>query len=371
MMFFSKTRYFNIVLTLLVILMVSSKSIAAFRYLQEGMPSPILSGVDLVSGKKISTADWKNDGTTVIVFWATWSKRSLDELSDLAEMSIRFQDKPVHFIAVNVDGQTITKQLKEKINDQINSLNISFAAIIDYELEFFNKFGVIAVPSTAIIDSSGLLRYAPAGYSYTIQDKIVDSIEVLLGIKKIGAEEIVKAGYTPTSKSSRYYGLALRMLNKRMFESALEKLILAIEADSFFAAPYNIRGIIYSRLDSLEMARTAFEKALELDSSSVAARAGYGKVLYELGEYGLAIENLQVALSQDEGYAPALLNMGLAISETDSSLKALEYLEEARELNPMDPVVYFYLGQVYKALDQMSNSAISYKKSLELYLFNQ
>ena len=164
--YFKNIRYFNSILILIMILMLSSKSIAAFRYLQEGMTAPILKGVDLVTGKKISTEDWKDDGTTIIIFWATWSKRSLDELSDLAKMSVKFQDKPVHFIAVNVEGQIITKQMAKKITDKINGLNISFAIIIDYELEFFNKFGVIAVPSTAIIDSSGLLRYAPAGYSY-------------------------------------------------------------------------------------------------------------------------------------------------------------------------------------------------------------
>lgn len=370
MPFLKYTRYFNSILILIVILLLSSKSIAAFRYLQEGMQAPILKGVDLLTGEKISTEDWKDDGTTIIVFWATWSKRSLEELSDMAKLSVRFQDKQVHFIAVNVDGQTVTKQMAEKITGEINNLNISFATIIDYELEFFNKFGVIAVPSTAIIDSSGLLRYAPAGYSYTIQDKIIDSIEVLLGLKKLDAKKILVAGYTPTLKASRYYGLALRLLNKRMYESALEKLVFSIEADSIFAAPYNVRGIIYTKLDSLASAKISFEKAIELDSLSVAALAGYGKVLYRMGDYTRAIENLQTALALDEGYAPALLDMGLSISKTDSSLKALVYLEEAKELNPKDPEVHYYLGQVYKTLNQLGNCAVSFKISLELYLFN-
>ena len=134
-------RYIYSFVILLVLLFFSTKSIAAFRYLQEGMPAPILNGVDLVTGQKISTEDWKDDGTTIIVFWATWSKRSIDELSDMAELAVKYQDKPVHFIAVNVEGKTITKQLKEKIAREMAGLNISFASIIDAEMEFFNKFG--------------------------------------------------------------------------------------------------------------------------------------------------------------------------------------------------------------------------------------
>lgn len=209
-------KYLRFFFGLIAILLLSSQNGAAFRYLQEGMPAPILKGVDLVSGKKISTDDWKNSGTTIIVFWATWSERSLSELSDLAEISVRYQDKPIRFIAVNVDVQTMTKQLKEKIRAQIDDLNISFATIIDYELEYFDKYGVIAVPSTAIVDSSGILRYAPAGYSYTVQDKLIDSIEALPGIKKADAPIIIaNAGYTPPLKESRFYGLALRMNNKQ------------------------------------------------------------------------------------------------------------------------------------------------------------
>lgn len=364
-----KFQYSYSLIIFLAILLFSSKTIAAFRYLQEGMLAPILNGVDLVTGEKVSIEDWKDDGPTVIIFWATWSKRSINELSDMAELALKYQDKSVHFIAVNVEGKTITNQLKEHITGEIKKLDLSFPSIIDSDFEFFNKFGVIAVPSTAIIDSSGLLRYAPAGYSYTIQDKIIDSIEVLLGIRKTDKLETVRKGYTPSLKASRYYGLALRMLNKRGYESSLDNLVLSIEADSLFAAPYNIRGIIYTKLDSLDLARQAFEKAIGLDSLFVAARAGLGKVLFKKGETSLAIENLQHVLNQDESYTPALLDLALSISKTDSSLKALEYLEEARELNPIDPEVHYYLGQVYKSLNQMGNSALSYRTSLELYLF--
>lgn len=208
-------KYLKFLLYMITILMLSSQTGEAFRYLEEGMEAPVLSGVDLISGKKIDTNDWKNNGATIIVFWAIWSERSLTELSDLAEMSVRFEDKPVHFIAVNVDGQSMTKQLKEKISDQINNLNISFASIIDYEMEYFDKFGVIAVPSTAIVNSSGIIRYAPAGYSYTIQDKLIDSIETLPGIKKTDTKKILKARYSASLEDSPYYGLALPVIDRQ------------------------------------------------------------------------------------------------------------------------------------------------------------
>jgi tetratricopeptide (TPR) repeat protein len=365
--FLSKYRYFfNIAFFLILLIWISSKSIAAFRYLQEGMQAPIIEGIDSNTGDKISSDNWKNDGITIIVFWATWSKRSVDELVDLAELSVRYQDKPLHIIAVNVEGPVISNQMKEKITEKINSLNLPFAAIFDDGLISFNEFGVIAIPSTAIIDSSGLLRYAPAGYSYSIQDKIIDSIEVLLGIKKHDVDEIIKAGYTPTLKASRYYGLAIRMLNNRMYESALEKLILSIEADSLFAAPYTLRGQINLMINSPKEAVEAFKKAIELDSNSVTAWAGYGRANLEVGDSVAAVESLTKALSLEDTYAPALLDFAITLSNEGKRSEALDSLEKARELNPKDHMVHYYLGRVYQSDNQIGKAALSYQESLEL-----
>jgi len=200
-------KKFVLVLFLIVLPGVLSvpTATAAFRYLHEGMKIPPLEGKDIITNQDItSEAYLKDNNMLIIVFWATWSKRSLDELKALKEIALQYSGKSMKIIAVNVDDTIITATRKNRILQIIKDLELPFPAIIDNNLELFYKFGVIAVPSTAITDPTGIIRYGPAGYSLSTKDFIVDSIEVLLGLKDTAELAVAKKGYVPNNKALRY-----------------------------------------------------------------------------------------------------------------------------------------------------------------------
>ncbi len=355
-----------VVLTILA-LTLAPYSTAAFRNIREGMLVPSVTGVDLDTGKQVSSDIMVQKNLVIIMFWASWSQRSIDELKDLKEIYRRFSDQPVKIIAVNVEGQTVTAAAKTRVEKLVAELDLPFPVVMDQGLEIFSQYGVIAVPSTAIVDTTGTLRYGPAGYSLTTHDLIIDSIEVLMGLKQASVETIVFEGYRPTNDASRYYGMALNQTNRRQYKRALTNLDAAIEADAKFASPNLLRGDIFLHLDSSVAAAEAFAKAAELDSGSVAAWAGWGQAFLAQGMTDSAYEKLAHALTVDASYTPAVLNLGLCLSEQGKVDDARDSLNKARDLNQMDPMVHYYLGQVHIQANDTAAAAEAYKTALTLF----
>ncbi|UCC78654.1 MAG: tetratricopeptide repeat protein [Candidatus Zixiibacteriota bacterium] len=339
---------------------------AAFKYLQEGMSIPEVRGKDVITGEEVSSQNLLRGNVLIVAFWATWSERSIMQLKDMKEFYNDHPDLPLKIIAVNVENQLITPEERKIIESKIVELDLPFPVLIDDNLSVFYEFGVIAVPSTAILDSTGILRYAPSGYSLATRDLIVDSVEVLLGLKKPSITSVVKKGYQPAQKASRYYRLALQLAHQRMYERALANLEMAREADTLFSAPHNLRGQIYLEIDSIDAAVRELETAVRLDSTSVAARAGLGRALLIDGRIDDAFDKLSALHAEDDTYTPALLDLALVMVKQEKYREAIDSLKSALELNPRDPIVHYYLGKTYQQSGQKAKALESYKTALEL-----
>lgn len=340
---------------------------AAFKYLHEGMVVPEIAGNDLLTNEKISSLAYINDNNlTVVVFWATWSKRSIQELEDLAVLYEQMKDQPVKFIAINVEGENQPSFVKDRVLAKTKELNLPFPVIYDNSYDIFYSFGVIAVPSTAIIDSTGIIRFSPAGYSLTTRDYIEDSIKVLLGLKQPEVEQFVKKGYQPNNKSSRYYYLAVNLTRQGMYEQALQNINLSIEADTNFPSPYSLQGEIYFLTHRYDESVTSYQKALEKDSTIVVANAGLGSAYLKLNQLDSAMIYFQKALTLDDSFTPAFLDMGLTLAFMGKTAEALDSLKAAQELNARNPIPYYYMGQVYLEMKDSSSATNSFKTALEL-----
>ncbi len=355
-------------LILLIAVLFVPSATAAFKYLHEGMKLPTIESIDIRTGETVSSESvLKDNNMIIIVFWSTWSRRSLEELKALKEICLMYPNDRFKIIAVNVEGQKISPVTKDTILRLSEEMELPFPVIIDHNLEIFYQFGVIAVPSTAITDTTGVIRFGPAGFSLTTHDLIIDSIDVLLGKKELAdTTMIMKKGYIPKIKASRYYNLALNLNNKRMYERALSNVAIAVENDSLFPVPYSLMGEIYKALQENEKALANYKKAVELDSTFVAAWSGIGEVYYANKQIDSAMTATNRALSLDEFFTPALLNLALCYSALGDSGNALANLKIAQELNQRDPKPYFYLGQIYLESSDTVDALQSYMTALEI-----
>jgi len=339
---------------------------AAFKYTSVGMEAHEFSGEDIVSGNQISISDLYKDNLTIVVFWATWSPRSIEQLQDMNRLKSEYPGKAIKIVGVNVDAPRITPDIRTQINQTVTSLDLQFPVIIDKDLKIFYKYGVIAVPSTAIIDTSGTVRYDPGGYGMLIRDIIVDSVKAFLGLVDATLQDTLPQGYQPAKKSSRYFNLALNLKQTGMYDRALENLELSHQADSLFAAPFTMMGEILYEQGKLEEALAAYLHGISLDSGSVALWAGWGRTLLMSGDTVDARNKLERALALDSSYTPALMDLGLCLAYQDSTEKALELLKHAAEMNRGDPKTSYYMGMIYRKSGNAGEAVRAYMDALSL-----
>lgn len=354
-----------ILLLALTVGLVAVPVVAAFKHLAEGMKAPAFEGQDLVTGDKVRSADINENSLLVVVFWATWSPRSLKQLADIQELATEYYDQRIKYIGINVDSPKPTSEIRSRISSTVDSLGITFPILIDQGLEVFYEYGVIAVPSTAVIDDHGILRYGPSGYSLSTADRIVDSIRSFLGLEAV-SEQLARPGYEPDHRSSRYYHLALNLKLQGIYERALESLVKAEEADSGFAAVKILRGEILIRLGRIEDAVESYTVACRQDSSSVVAWHGWGQALRLSGDIEGAKDKLLRAMEIESTYTPNLLDLGRCLMSQDSLDAAMERIAEALELNSRDPEAHYLMGQALRLAGKPEEALRAYQDGLKV-----
>jgi len=82
------------------------------------------------------------------------------------------------------------------------------------------------------------------------------------------------------------------------------------------------------------------------------------------GDYNTAFEILRQVKDSD-GYEVNLLK-GLALFKKGKYHEALKYYKKASELNPWDPDVYAFVGEVYEKINLNETAKKFYKKALEI-----
>ncbi len=353
------------VLVLLWIVSLGSAS-AAFRYLHEGMVPGALEGRDLATGEKVQWQPGQGEEqVTLVVFWATWSPRSLEMLQDLKDVQTRYGTEGIQVYAVNVDGQNITPIVHKQVKQVVDDLALTFPVIIDQDLELFYSYGVIAVPSLALVDGQGSLTYGPSGYSLPIRDHLIDSIEALLGLAPPTEVATMEPFYQAARKATRYHNLALQLANKGKYDRALGNLEKSIAADSLFGAPHGLRGEILLAQGNHERAAEAFARATELDSTRVSAWAGWGRALLGLDEDQQAGAALTHGLAIDDTYTPILLDLARLNGRAGEEAAAAEYLAAALALSPRDPAALLLAAKQFQEAGDLASAVAALRLAME------
>ncbi len=353
------------VLVVLWVLSMGSAS-AAFKYLHEGMVPSALKGQDLVTGEKVEWKPGQEDGqVSLVVFWATWSPRSLEMMRDLKDVQARYGEQGIQVYAVNVDGQNVTPTVHKQVKQVVNEMELPFPVVIDQGLELFYSYGVIAVPSLALVDTEGRLSYGPSGYSFPIRDRLIDSIEELLGLSAPTAAVAKKPVYQAVKKATRYHNLALQLSNKGKYDRALRNLEKAVAADSLFGAPHGLRGEIMLVQEEWSAAVDAFTRATELDSTRVSAWAGLGRACLGLEADEQAGAALNHALRLDDTYTPVLLDLARLKVRAGDQAAAAEYLAAVLELNPRDPAALVMVGKQFQEAGDLASAVAALQAAME------
>ena len=148
----------------------------------------------------------------------------------------------------------------------------------------------------------------------------------------------------------------------------------ALEVDpTFVDAAYTLGQIQHMELEDPEAAEDSFRQARDHDPDSPAITYRLASALSAQGEYEDAIEFYRETLEEEPGYARGWFEKGQAYDAAGESMKAVESLMEAIELNPRlrldeDDIGgehYHALGDLYLRFRLYDHAADVYANGVE------
>ncbi|WP_295849515.1 type IV pilus biogenesis/stability protein PilW [uncultured Xylophilus sp.] len=129
---------------------------------------------------------------------------------------------------------------------------------------------------------------------------------------------------------------------------ALDEVKQAIAADPTFGDAFNLRGLIYMRLNDFALADDSFRRAVALNPRDANAMHNHGWLLCEQKRFAEADRMFAQAAAQP-GYADkakTLMTMGLCEVRAGQPAEAERILSKSYEIDPGNPITGFTLANL-------------------------
>jgi type IV pilus assembly protein PilF len=197
------------------------------------------------------------------------------------------------------------------------------------------------------------------------------------------AESLKRSAGVRLELASLYFG-------KGEYNTALNEVKLAIQANPEYGAAYNLAGLIYAALGNMSQADASFARALQINPRDGDTMQNYGWVLCQNKRYAEAEAQFQQALTQPNyrGTARTLRAMGLCQARDNRLADAEASLMRSYQIDPssaetaytLADVQYrrgeyerarFYIDRVNKSADQSNAQTLWLGARVEYKLGNR
>lgn len=164
------------------------------------------------------------------------------------------------------------------------------------------------------------------------------------------ADMITDSDESESSKRARIrLELAVGYFDKGQTTIALDELKQSINADPGYFEAYNLRGLIYMRLNDLPLAEESFRRALAINSKAANVQHNYGWLLCQHSRMPEA-EKLFMAALANPGYgdrAKTWMTLGLCQLRDGQKAIAETSLLRSYELDAGNPITGFNLALLF------------------------
>ncbi|CAN5818191.1 hypothetical protein BH18ACI4_BH18ACI4_11850 [soil metagenome] len=217
---------------------------------------------------------------------------------------------------------------------------------------------------------------------FAVQDSIAEQVTQTMLVKLNGEErERLKKRDTENIEAYQAYLLGRYFWNKRS-ENALKRSIKyfqqATDIDPAYATAYAGMADAYSVLvhygfaasspeESMQKAKAAATKALEIDDTLAEAHASLGliRAYYEHDDLG-AEREFKRALELNPNYATAHHWYSDYLAMADRQAEAMAEIRRAQELDPLSPIINTTLGERLHYARQYDEAIKQFQRTLEI-----
>ncbi len=363
-----RRKKFLIILVATFAILQSSISVPALKTMGVGTEAPNFS-LKTLGGETRNFSSLKGDKLTILLFWASWSRQSEKALKQMEKLHTKYKDMGLTVVGINVERQTIDDKALTDIKGIIDRLQLPFPTLIDHGLVSFHDYGVIAVPTTVILDPNRKIMFEMSGFPLVTTLDMIHFLAASIEGKKAPSEVAEKNAYHPDKKAVRSWNMGIKALkSKRTFKSAERWFKKAIAADPKFILPYLSLGSFYEEQDKRGQAKEQFQQALTRQPDNVKALSEMGLLLLQEGSLDAARTMLEKAITADESYPPSYYYLGYLTGREGDMQKAAELFGSADEINPMDYRINMYRGMMFEEQKDLKQAATSYKNALKQLL---
>ena len=110
----------------------------------------------------------------LVSFWATWCPECIWEMPSLHALSNRLRSEKFVILAVNVGEE------RQLIQSFVEKSRITFAVLLDEDLEAYKEWPVLGIPTSYVIDRKGRIAYKVVGAIEWTHSEVFSAITGLI-----------------------------------------------------------------------------------------------------------------------------------------------------------------------------------------------
>lgn len=165
----------------------------------------------------------------------------------------------------------------------------------------------------------------------------------------VSSDITTESDETPSRKRARIrLELAVGYFQQGQANVALDEVKQSIAIDPNFVAAYNLRGLIYLRLNDFALAEESFRRALAIDGRDSAVAHNYGWMLCQQSRYAESFQWFSRAMANPTytDQAKTLMTQGICQQRAGQVAEAERTLLQAYEIDAGNPVIGYNLARL-------------------------
>ncbi len=169
----------------------------------------------------------------------------------------------------------------------------------------------------------------------------------------------------PTLADAYYLLGSIHQLHAR-FDEAIHFFQKTLECDSRFEFAYRNLCLLLFQIGAVEQAREVILTGVEFFPHSIEFHFFLGNLYYAEKEWALSVASFQHALSIQPDYAPAYVNMAMALRDQGNPDQALEALGRAVRIDPSVADWHLKRGHILQLQQQEEQALQCYRQAIVL-----